>query len=148
MRQGVATPPVAADDLDQLIWALHGQRTPQNRARQTEDGGVRADSQRQAQHRRHGKASRLSQHPRAKTQVLKHLVLQSFWLQPERIPEGARTTPQQIELSMPVETIPFRQHLFTMTQLRFPLLPPVGAQAAQHDHADRANQPEPETKTS
>src|SRR5215475_3283089 len=33
-------------------------------------------------------------------------------------------------------------------QLGFPLPPPVGAQAARHDHADYANQREPEAKAS
>src|SRR5262245_60758146 len=33
-----------------------------------------------------------------------------------------------------------------MTQLCFPLLTPVRTQAARHQHADHADQPEPETK--
>src|SRR5262249_45014329 len=78
----------------------------------------------------------------AKTQVLKHLVLQSFRLQPQRVPERACTSPQQIELGAPVEPIPLRQHRFAMTQLGLPLPPPIGPQAARHDHAEERNQSE------
>src|SRR5262245_2736940 len=35
-----------------------------------------------------------------------------------------------------------------MTQLGLPFTPPIGAQAAWHDHADQTYQPEPETEAS
>src|SRR5262245_5346076 len=35
-----------------------------------------------------------------------------------------------------------------MAQLRFPLPTPIGSQAERHSHANDANQPEPETKSS
>ena len=63
-------------------------------------------------------------------------------LEPEGVPEGAGTAPQQLPLVTPVESIPVREQLFAAAQLRFPLLPPIGAQAARHDDADERDQPE------
>jgi hypothetical protein len=58
---------------------------------------------------------------------LKHFVLQSAWLQQQRIPKRAQAASQQIEFGLPVQSVSFRQHLFAVTQLGFPLLPPIGA---------------------
>src|SRR5262245_24280617 len=54
--------------------------------------------------------------------------------------------PEQIKFGSPVELIPPGEQRFAVTQFGFPLLPPIGAQASWHDHADCADQPEPETK--
>src|SRR5262245_2697020 len=89
-----------------------------------------------------------SQHSRAEPQVLNHFVLQSFGLEPERIPKRACTSPKQIELAAPIEAIPLGEQLFAMAQLSLPLLLPTGAQAARDNHADGADQPEPEAKSS
>src|SRR5215471_13442392 len=113
-----------------------------------EDARIDADAERQQENDHKSYARILHQHPYAITQVLKHLVLQSFWLQPQRVPERARTPPQQVKLGAPVEPIPLRQQLFAMTQLRLPLPPPIGPQAERHSHANDADQPEPETKSS
>src|SRR5262245_31843613 len=82
------------------------------------------------------------QHSHAITQVLNHFVLQSFWLHPERVPKCACTSPQQIVPATPVEPIPLAQQFFAMAQLGFPLSPPMGPQAARHDHSHKRNQAE------
>src|SRR5215475_11330466 len=84
----------------------------------------------------------LEQHSRAEAHILKHFILQSSWLQQQRVTESAQTAPQQIELGAPIEPVPLSQQLFAETQLGLPFLPPVGPQAARHDHADELDQPQ------
>src|SRR5262250_1747919 len=88
----------------------------------------------------------LEQYSEAIAQILKHFVLQSLRLQPERIPERTGTAPQQIEFVPPVQFVPLVQHRFTVAEFGFPLLAPIRAQTARDDHADQRNQPEPEAK--
>src|SRR5205085_5664621 len=90
----------------------------------------------------------LNQHAPAISQVLKHFVLQSFGLKPERVPEGRCAAPEQIKLRLPIEPVPLCQQGLAVLQFGLPLLPPIGAQAARHDHADQSDQPEPETEAS
>src|SRR5262245_39640797 len=106
---------------------VKGERLEQYRVDDAEDRCVRADTERQGEDGDQGEAGSRQQHSQAITQVLKHLVLQSFRLQPYRIPERARAAPQQIKFRSPIESIPLRHHHFAMTQLRFPLPPPVSA---------------------
>src|SRR5262245_31706218 len=87
-----------------------------------------------------------SQHPHAVTQVLKHFVLPSAWLQPQRIRKRAQAVPEQRKFAAPIELAPLADQRLAIPQLGFPLLPPISAQPARHDHADDADQPEPETK--
>src|SRR6266545_2625172 len=118
------------------------ERPQQYRIHDAEDRRVRADAERQRERGNRSEAFVLEQHPQAKTQVLYHLVLPSFGLQTERIPERARAPPQQFNFVPPIETVPFGQQPFAVSQLRFPLLPPVGAKSSRHDHTDQRNQPE------
>src|SRR5262245_36142640 len=78
--------------------------------------------------------------------VLKHFVLQSSRLQPQRVHKRAQAVPQQIKFCFPVEVVPLGQQLFAVTQFSFPLLPPIAAQTARHDHADQRDQPEAEPR--
>src|SRR4029077_1805170 len=80
------------------------------------------------------------------TQVLEHLVLQSLWLQHERIPKRAETAAQQIKFRFPIELVPICQQQLSASQLSLPFLLPIGAQPARDDYTDDPNQPEPETK--
>src|SRR6266511_4256934 len=54
----------------------------------------------------------------------------------------AHAVPQQGKVVSPIKIVPFGQQFFAVAQLGFPLLPPIGAQAARHDHADECDQPE------
>src|SRR6185295_19339781 len=88
----------------------------------------------------------LDEHTHAESQILKHFVLQSSWLPPQRIPERARAAPQQIKFALPIQFVPLHQQRFARAQLSFPLLPPIGAQTARHEYANECDQPEPKTK--
>src|SRR5262249_40202918 len=61
------------------------QRAQQHGVHDAEDGRAGPDAQRQRNDRNQGEAWLTQQHSRAVAQVLKHLVLQSSWLEPERI---------------------------------------------------------------
>src|SRR5919201_268841 len=54
--------------------------------------------------------------------------------------------PEQAQSGAPVEPVPLLEQQFTVTQLGFPLLPPIGAQTARHEHADERDEPEPAAK--
>src|SRR5262244_3986858 len=88
----------------------------------------------------------LKQHSQTKTQVLKHIILQSLRLQPERVPKRAQTSPQQFEFVTPVEPVPSGQQRLAVFQLRFPFLSESSAEAAWHGHADESDQPSTEAK--
>ncbi len=53
-----------------LIWIVNGQLAKQQRIKHRENRGVRADSERQRDHRRRGEAGILGQHSQAKLYVL------------------------------------------------------------------------------
>src|SRR5262249_27265258 len=103
------------------------ERPQQYRIHDAEDCGVRADAQGERQRGDEGAAWILQQHSQTETYILKQLVLQSLWLQHQRIPERARAAPQQFKIVSPIETVPFCEQPFSVTQFRFPLLPPVTA---------------------
>src|SRR5207248_5639462 len=67
------------------IW----QRLEQNRIHRTEDSSAGADAERQREDGNQSEAGLLQQHSYAITQVLKHFILHSERLQPERIPKSA-----------------------------------------------------------
>src|SRR5262245_28339318 len=73
---------------------------------------------------------------------MNNFVRSSSWLQPERVHKRAQAVPQQTEFAAPIEFVPLNQQFFAITQLRFPLLSPIGAQSSWHDHAYQRNQPD------
>src|SRR5262245_43546635 len=73
------------------------QRTQQNGVDDAEDRRVRADAECECENGDESEYSVFSEHSHAITQVLNHLVLPSLWLQAERVPEGAQTSPQQFK---------------------------------------------------
>src|SRR5262245_35956224 len=97
---------LAISDKNKLLRVFHGQSSEERRVKQAEDRRVRADPQRQRERGDDSEAGILRQHPRAKTQVLNHLVLPSFGLQPKRVPEGAQAPPQQFKFVPPIEPVP------------------------------------------
>src|SRR5262249_56845299 len=93
------------------------------------------------------KASILDEHSQTKLQILKHFVLQSSRLEPQRIPKRARAAPEEIKFGAPVKPIPLCEQGLAMAQLGLPLLSPIGAHPSRDDHADQTNQPKPDTKS-
>ena len=119
-----------------------GERPQQQRVHEAEDRRVRADPERQRRDGDQRERRVLEQHAESEPEVLHHFVLPSLPLEPQGVPERARAASQQLPLVTPVEAVPIEQQLFAAAQLRFPLLAPVGAQAARHDDADQRDQPE------
>src|SRR5262245_64135124 len=93
----------------QSLWVFDRQRLKQRRVNQAEDGGVGPNPQRQRQRSYGGESGILQQHSHAETQILKHLVLQSSWLQTERVPKRPDASLQQVQFVSPIETVPFGQ---------------------------------------
>ncbi len=118
------------------------ERPQQQCVHQAEDGGVRANPERQGQDGDQRERRGLQQHPDAESKVLHHLVLPPLPLQPESIPKRARAPAQQIPLVPPIETIPIAQEALAIPQFRVPLFTPIDPQPARHDHADDRNQTE------
>src|SRR5262249_4792499 len=134
--------------INDAVGVFERQRSQQEGIGDAEDRSIRPDAQRQRENRNQREGLMLEQHSYAKPYVLNHLVLPSFWLQPQRIRKRANAVPQQIQSGSPVELIPLGKLRFAVLQLGFPLLPPAGPQPTRHDHANDSNQPEPETKSS
>src|SRR5438270_594047 len=65
---------------DHSIRVLKRQRAQQNGIDDTEDGGVRANAERERDDGGQSDCALSPQHAQAETQILKHLVLQSLWL--------------------------------------------------------------------
>ncbi len=71
---------ISLKDLHQLPWRVVRQRPEQERVDHAENGGVGADAGSEGQHCHQAHNGAAAQHPPAKTQVLKHFVLQSAGL--------------------------------------------------------------------
>src|SRR5215471_2496423 len=127
---------------------MEWKRAQQHAVNHAENRRVRANPQRQSQYSNRRETGIFQKHSETETQVLNHFVLPSLALQPQRIPERAKTAHQQLEFVTPVEPVPSSQQLFAVFQLRFPFLSKAGAEASRHDHADKSDQPEPEAKAS
>src|SRR5215510_3002402 len=82
---------ISLENLYQLFRPCIGQRAQQNRIDHAEERRIGADSQSQSQNRHSREARRFQHSPSAITQILKHFVLQSSWLQEQRIPQRADT---------------------------------------------------------
>src|SRR5262245_965062 len=74
--------------------------------------------------------------------VLKHFVLQSSWLQPQRVHKRAQAVPQQGKFCFPVEVVPSGEQFFPIPQLGFSFLPPIGAYTAWNHHTHESYKPE------
>ena len=61
--------------MDQLLGLRHRQRLQQNRVDHSEDGGIRADAEREGQNGRGREAAVLPEEAEAEAEVLQHLVL-------------------------------------------------------------------------
>src|SRR5215510_3947608 len=70
----------SAPEQRQSLRGIDRQRFQQHGVNQAEDRRIGPDAQRQRERGHACKAGMLHQHPRAITQVLKHFVLQSYWL--------------------------------------------------------------------
>ncbi len=70
----VPRPPIQSPDRNQPVLVLHQRkRTQQDPFDPTEDGGGRADSQRQAEDGEYRKARAAPQHPECEAKVVKHI---------------------------------------------------------------------------
>src|SRR4030095_10898018 len=120
------------------IW----QRAQEDGIHKTEDRRVSSHAEGQRQGSNQREAGMFEQHTHAISQVLNHRVLPSVGLHPQRIPKCAGAAPEQIDPVAPSEAIPLGEHHLSVSQLGFPLLPPIGSESTWHDHADEVNKPE------
>ena len=91
---------------DQLLRLRDGQGSEQHRIDDAEERRVGADAEREREQGDEREAFVLEQHPRPVAQVLKHFILQSLRLQPERIPKRAQAAPEQFEFVAGIESAP------------------------------------------